>query len=271
VTDPASGLTTTGPERARSPLVVASPHEELRRFLARDYAGFAGPSAPHQLVLPASAAVPLVLRVRDPFDRPPAFVLGVHGSYMTMPEACAPEYVEVWLAPLGAYTLLGVPMSTIRGYTIELDRMFGAAGRRLAEQVREATTWARRFDLLDGFLLRRLERGPRPAPEVRWAWNRLTASGGTAPIGRIATDIGWSRKHLITKFKQQIGLTPKTAARLIRFDMVWRRLDESQALRWGDLAADSGYSDQAHLVREFREFTGTTPTQFVTSLHGTPR
>jgi AraC-like DNA-binding protein len=267
VTGPASESPAMSPERARSPVAVGSPHAELRPFLARDYAGFTETSVPHHLVLPATAAVPLVLRVQDPLDRPPAFVLGVHSSYMTMPESCAPEYVEVWLAPLGAYSLLGVPMTAITGYTIELDGVFGAAGRTLAEQVREAPTWTQRFDLVDRFLLGRLDRGPRPAPEVERAWDRLATTGGTAPIGRIATDVGWSRKHLIAKFKQQIGLTPKSAARLIRFDTVWRRLDESQALRWVDVAADSGYSDQAHLVREFRQFTGTTPTEFVTSLH----
>jgi AraC-like DNA-binding protein len=260
---PPAESSAVGPERARSPWLIGSPHGALRPFLARDYAGFAERPAPHQLVLPASAAVPFVLRVNDPLDRPPAFVLGVHDSYMTMPEACAPEYVEVWLAPLGAYSLLGVPMTMIRGYTIDLDMMFGSAALRLADRVREAPTWESRFALVDEFLLERLDRGPQPAPEVRWAWHRLTTTAGAAPIGRIAKDVGWSHKHLIAKFKQQIGVSPKTAARLIRFESVWRRLDQAGPLRWGDVAADSGFADQAHLDREFRRFTGTTPTDFV--------
>jgi methylphosphotriester-DNA--protein-cysteine methyltransferase len=78
--------------------------------------------------------------------------------------------------------------------------------------------------------------------------------------------VGWSHKHLIAKFKQQIGVGPKTAARLVRFDQVWRRLDERRPLDWGQVAADSGYADQAHLIRDFREFTGTTPTDFVTRI-----
>ena len=99
--------------------MTAAPRPELRPLLARDYAGFSDGSVAHQLVLPATAAVPLILRIHDPADRPPAFVLGVHGSYLTMPEACAPSYVEVWLAPLGAYSVLGLPMTEIRGYTVE--------------------------------------------------------------------------------------------------------------------------------------------------------
>ena len=249
------------PERVRSPMVAGVPHPGLRPLLTQDYAGFSG--AGHQLVVPATAAVPLILRIQDPLDRPPAFLLGVHGSYLTMTEPCAPSYLDVRLAPLGAYSVLGVPMTEIKGYTVDLDTMFEAEARQLAEQVREARAWDERFALVDEFLLRRLDHGRAPAPEVRWAWRRLTATGGAASIAGIADDVGWSHRHLIAKFKEQIGLAPKTAARLIRFDSVWRRLDDPRALRWGDVAADSGYADQAHLVREFRQFTGTTPTEFL--------
>jgi AraC-like DNA-binding protein len=75
--------------------------------------------------------------------------------------------------------------------------------------------------------------------------------------------VGWSHRHLIDRFRRQVGLSPKTAARLVRFDGVWRRLDgEGGRLDWADLAREVGYADQAHLVRDFRQFTGTTPTAF---------
>ena len=105
--------------------------------------------------------------------------------------------------------------------------------------------------------------GPGLSPEVAWAWRRLLDSGGAIPIGRLAAEVGWSHKHLITRFRQQVGLRPKTAARLVRFDRVWRRLDQSGGRpEWADLAREAGYADQAHLIREFRQFTGTTPTDF---------
>jgi methylphosphotriester-DNA--protein-cysteine methyltransferase len=75
-------------------------------------------------------------------------------------------------------------------------------------------------------------------------------------------------KHLITRFRQQVGLRPKTAARLVRFDEVSRRLDRHRPLDWGQLAADVGYADQAHLIRDFREFTGSTPTGFLAQTVG---
>ena len=93
------------------------------------------------------------------------------------------------------------------------------------------------------------------------------ATRGAVPIGRLADEVGWSHRHLIARFRQQVGLPPKTAARLVRFDGVWRRLDQRQPPDWGLVAAEAGYADQAHLIRDFREFTGTTPTAFVAQVN----
>jgi transcriptional regulator GlxA family with amidase domain len=97
---------------------------------------------------------------------------------------------------------------------------------------------------------------------VSWAWRRLVRSAGAVPIGSLARDVGWSHKHLIRRFMQQVGLTPKTAARLLRFEHVWRGLSDATPAHWDRIAADGGYADQSHLIRDFREFTGATPADF---------
>ena len=80
--------------------------------------------------------------------------------------------------------------------------------------------------------------------------------------------MGWSHKHLIAKFRQQVGLAPKRAARLVRFERVLRRIDHQRAPDWGMVAADLGYADQSHLVREFGAFTGTSPAAFLAAQPG---
>jgi AraC-like DNA-binding protein len=231
-------------------------------LVASGYVGYTEATAPRQLVVPATTSVPLVVKLVDSPHRPPAFVMGANDSFTVLEGECAPSYLEVLLAPLGAYRLLGLPMDELSGQTVDLVEVLGADGRRLTEELREAPSWRRRFALVDQFLLERLDRGPRPSPEVRWAWERLVATGGAMPIGRIAGEVGWSHKHLIARFRQQVGLRPKTTARLVRFDGVWRRLDGRQPLDWGQVAREVGYADQAHLVRDFHQFTGTTPTRF---------
>jgi AraC-like DNA-binding protein len=257
-----SPATTAGPERARWPRLVASPQPRLRSLLARGYAGFTEATFPRRLVLPATASVPLVVKLADSPYRPPAFVMGAHDASTVLEGTCAPSYLEVILNPLGAYTLLGLPLDELAGHTVDLSDVLGPDGRRLGERLRATPSWDRRFGLVDRFLLGRLENGPRPAPEVAWVWRRLVATGGGVPIGRLAAEVGWSHKHLITRFRQQVGLQPKLAARLVRLDRVWRRLDQDGGLDWGLVAVEAGYADQAHLVRDFGHFTGMTPTQF---------
>jgi transcriptional regulator GlxA family with amidase domain len=102
-----------------------------------------------------------------------------------------------------------------------------------------------------------------PSREVGWAYRTLAASGGQARVTSIARDIGWSRKHLAARFTQEIGCGPKTVARIMRFNRaasLARTTDES----WAGIAADCGYADQAHLIREFRDLAGDAPTDWRT-------
>jgi hypothetical protein len=204
-----TATSTAAPERARWPRLAGSPQPLLRSLLPRGYAGFTEATAPRHLVLPATTSVPLVIKLLDSPHRPPAFVRGAHGSSTVVEGDCAPSYLEVWLTPLGAYTLLGLPMDNLDGQIVDLVDVLGAAGRRLGEQLRETPSWRQRFALMDRFLLRRLVCGPRPSPEVGWAWERLVATGGAVPIGRIADEVGWSHRHLIARFCRQLGLRPQ--------------------------------------------------------------
>jgi AraC-like DNA-binding protein len=259
-----AATSTAAPERVRWPRLAGTPQGPLQALLQRGYAGFTEATTPRRLLVPATTSVPLVVRILDSPHRPPAFVMGAHDSWTVLEGDTAPSYLEVLLTPLGAYTLLGLPMEELRGQLVDLADVLGADGRRLGQRLRETPGWGPRFALMDRFLLRRLDRGPRPSPEVGWAWERLVATGGAVPIGRLAKEVGWSHRHLIARFRQQVGLGPKTAARLVRLDGVWRRLDHAEGrLDWGRVAAEAGYADQAHLIREFRQFTGTTPAEFL--------
>ena len=254
-------------ERFGGPPVGGAPHPQLRGLLARDYASFTEPAAPpHDLVTPATAAVGIVLKLHDSDWHTPEFLIGAHDFRIFHPipvGASAHPAMQQWLTPLGAYRLLGgVPMDALSGQLVDLTDVLGAGIRRLADQLRETPTQRQQFALLDAYLLQRAQDGPEPAPEVAWAWRRLTATGGKLPIHRLAAEVGWSHKHLITRFRQQVGLPPKTAARLVRFDAVWRRLSIDPPARWDEVAVECGYADQPHLIRDFRQFTGVSPTEF---------
>jgi len=111
-----------------------------------------------------------------------------------------------------------------------------------------------------------LHAAPVPSPPVAWAWSRLRASGGTTAIAPLARAAGWSQKHLIARFRAELGLAPKRLARLLRFERFTTRLRAQRRLTWVALALDCGYYDQAHLIRDCRAFAGCTPPRLLARL-----
>jgi AraC-like DNA-binding protein len=247
----------------RSASTRVSPDARLRSWVVGDYGGYDEASLP--LVpgtVPATLLTPLGVYASCPPRRAPAMVMGPSGTY-THVESCETPAVFARLAPLGAYKLLGPAVSEIGGSIVGLEDIVGADARRLSERVQSARTWEQRGRLLDDFLVDRATCGPDPSAEVSHAWHLLARSRGRSTIREIARRVSWSHKHLITKFKQQIGVTPHLAVRLVRLSVVWRHLDDGQS--WARIAAECGYADQAHLIREVRHFTGTTPGALVTA------
>jgi AraC-like DNA-binding protein len=175
--------------------------------------------------------------------------------------------IQLDLAPLAAYRLLGLPMSELADQVVPLDALRGGDVIRLVDRVGAAATWEERFALLDDQLLRWVDEGPLPDPAVRWAWQQMQRSGGRVEVGTLADEIGWSRRHFIARFRDQVGLAPKATAQVLRFN---RACDLLQERRPGttitDVATACGYADHSHLTREFQHLAGCTPSAWLASL-----
>ncbi len=92
---------------------------------------------------------------------------------------------------------------------------------------------------------------------------RLERFHGAVPVGALADAAGVSDNHLATQFKSHVGVTPKRVARIYRFARLILSVDASCPVDWSDLAHAAGYFDQAHFAREFKDFTGHTPTGYL--------
>jgi len=93
-----------------------------------------------------------------------------------------------------------------------------------------------------------------------FAYRSLAEAGGDARIKALAEEIGWSRKHLVERFKAEIGLGPKSVARMMRFNRACGLARMGKRQGWAMIAAEAGYADQAHFSREFSTFAGESPT-----------
>jgi AraC-like DNA-binding protein len=171
--------------------------------------------------------------------------------------------IQIDLNPLAAHMLFELPMHAIAGRTLPLDALLGGSDL-LVEQLYEADSWDARFDLLDLELSRRFDAARPPTPGVRWAWGRLRETRGRATVGPLAEELGWSRRRLVARFREEIGLPPKAVARLLRFEHALELAGRGET--WAEVAFTAGYYDQSHLINEFRAITGITPRQYVTNL-----
>ena len=174
--------------------------------------------------------------------------------------------VEMNLGPLTAHRLFGLPMHELTGRVVELEEVWGRPGARLPEMLHAAPGWEARFDVLDRFIAGRLSEAPPPPIELSWAWGRLRRSGGSAPIGALATELAWSPRRLVREFRAGLGMAPKSLARLLRFERVTRRIHTEEAANLGHVALECGYYDQPHLNRDFRQFAGTSPSEYMARL-----
>ncbi|MFJ2742385.1 helix-turn-helix domain-containing protein [Streptomyces sp. NPDC087440] len=170
--------------------------------------------------------------------------------------------LQIRLGPVAAAAAFGPTAELVGGMAALADVWGRSAAEQAEERLRDAASWDARFavagDLLGRLIEERRERRPPVDPEVAHTWRRTLAGRGRVRVESLAYETGWSRKRLSARFGSQLGITPKRAARLVRFDHAAHLL--AAGLPPADVALGSGYADQSHLHREVREFTGRTPT-----------
>jgi len=271
-------MATDGPERTKlsrdehqlgsSSRALRMPDRRLRPFLQREYVGASHEGLKFESWLePPQPVATLMISLRDPLrteraELPRAWIAGLDDRPEIVDTSGRHTEVDLKLTALGAYALCGVPMSELTGQVVPLEEVFGPGVQFLPEQLAEAQSWNTRFDLVERLLLSRLGVAAVPDPFVVEAVRRLQVRGGRIRINELAAGLNVSRRHLSTRFRAQVGLPPKTFARLLRFELARRLMNERPA-RWADLAAECGYADQSHLNREFRELGGTSPAQLL--------
>jgi AraC-like DNA-binding protein len=173
--------------------------------------------------------------------------------------------VSLDVTPLGARALFRMPAAALAWTVVEPADVLGPPGGELVERLNLCSTWAERFTVIDEVLLRVLAEPPPVADEVVYAWRTLRANEGDVSVAALADDVGWSRRHLSERFRGEFGVTPKVASRILRFERATALLKRPQGCALADVAAICGYSDQAHLTREWRALAGTTPAAWLVS------
>jgi AraC-like DNA-binding protein len=209
------------------------------------------------------AALTLILSFDDPLFvggvRHGSFVAGLHDRAVLTQHDGTQHGIEVRLTPAVAHALLRQPLDPLTNQVIALSDLLGRGADRLTDRLASATGWGTRFDLLSAELTDRLAGAPPLSGEVSWALDQLVRRHGRVPVGGLARATGWSQRHFATRFRAEVGMAPKAYARILRFQYAYQRMRAAPRQTWARIAADTGYYDQPHLNREFRELSGLSP------------
>ena len=242
-----------------------------------------GPTAVLRRGIP-SPALTVVIGLDDPI------VTGTSPEHATGPDAyhnaivlgglrTTPAYIaqppvqagiQLAVRPPAARALFGIPARELRQRTVEGGDVLGRSADALRERLGEAASWQQGFAVLERYLRDRYAAGDgrrRPRPEVAEAWNWIAAHRGTGSMTELARHVRLSPRQLRTVFRGEFGLTPKAVSRLMRFEHARQRM--IRAVTAGarpDVAVTAhacGYYDHSHLVGDFQQYVGVSPTRWL--------
>jgi AraC-like DNA-binding protein len=193
-----------------------------------------------------------------------AIFLGIYSHHQQIDAIDFTELIGILFHPGG--TLPFFPNSTYSFTNREtsLEDLWGNAAANLRNDLREAPTPARKFDLLDFALRHRLSesRTPLRSPTIDHALTHLHRSPGTLTITELTRDIGIGPRRLSQLFREQVGVSPKLYCRIQRFQQAVQQMHRGVDIHWAELALTCGYYDQSHFTNDFHAFSGLSPTAY---------
>lgn len=166
------------------------------------------------------------------------------------------DVLQIRLSPVLAAAILR-DTDIIGGTVTPLRELWGSHAAALTERLRATSSWDDRFALATEFLRGRAARRSGVAPEIAYAWNQTVGTRGLLRVEDLAMETGWTRQRLWSRFRTHLGVSPKRASELVRFDHAAHLLAAGRPP--ADVAAEAGYADQSHLHRRIKSIVDLTP------------
>ena len=210
-----------------------------------------------------SIGAPLIVRRGGHADlKVAASIAGLRSGPVDIVHDGSQRGVQIELTPRGARALLGLPAAALAEGVWTLEEVAGRRARELTGQLAGAAGRAGQARVVETVLAGWAVDTGYPAA-VDAFWRRLTSCAGCVPVTSIADQIGLSRRHMSQLVRAELGLTPKQAARILRFGQARRCLRTGRTRSLAETAAVCGYFDQAHLANDWKQLGGCTPREWM--------
>jgi AraC-like DNA-binding protein len=193
---------------------------------------------------------------------PGCIVSGPRSQYFVIDTQDQVSTMGVHFRSGGAFPFFRLPASELADQTVALDALWGRAAAEVRERLLASPTPESKFRVLEACLLEQLAKPLERDPAVGFGMQQLRSLGQQS-VAHVADRVGFSQRHFIQLFGEQVGLTPKLFGRVSRFQRVVQTVHKAVGVDWVELALDCGYYDQAHFIHDFQAFAGITPTTYL--------
>lgn len=192
------------------------------------------------------------------------WVSGMHKNYLSISAPQDSEMLVIQFKTYGAYPFIQQPIHQLNNKVIGSETLFGKELIDIRAEVLKQNEAIGKFKIVEDWLLSRFAKNKTPDTNILNILSQLKTKPVTESKKIIQTYPN-SQKHLINQFKTYFGLTPKVFHRIFRFNKILKQIQNKQDLIWSQIAYEFGYSDQSHFIKEFKEFSGFNPQEFIKS------
>lgn len=195
-----------------------------------------------------------------------AWVSGIHKKYISISAHQDSEMFVIQFKTNGASPFFDIPISELNNKVIAAEKLFGNGILEVRNQILKTERTSEKFKIAENWLLNKFNENNAAPKEIQSILEEIQSK----PISDSSAIIALypnSQKHLIHQFKKYFGLTPKVLHRIFRFNEILKQIHNKQQLKWTDIAYEFGYADQSHFIKEFKEFSGFNPQEFINADH----
>ena len=207
----------------------------------------------------------MVIRVQEnkkSFLQPRCFLIGqLTKPYIVEPVGKTDTFV-IRFQPNGFLPFTNISSKEMENKPISLKTIFGEKGEKLELEILNAKTTQQRIDIAELFLFELLNSREVIDRIVKSAVETITEYRGQLSVTELSNQANLTRKTLTRKFSSNVGLSPKQLSKIIRLQATLKQFLQDEKMKLTDLAYENEYFDQAHFIKDFKEFTGITPKEF---------
>ena len=188
---------------------------------------------------------------------------GIRNNFITIPSSRNSEMFIVNFRKGQAYPFVQVPLNELTDHVVDAELVLTNEILNLREVFLQTSSTLQKFRNAEQYLVRHYAHKLHVNPFIDYAVNKILQLPDALTIAAVAGRTGYSQKHFIKIFRDNVGLTPKTFLKVTRFQKAIKEIEQHKKISWASIAIESGYYDQAHFINDFKNFSGFTPRQYL--------